>query len=199
MATTEERLTSLEDQLESIETTISSLTATITSDVTTLTTKISNTTGGSITNISCNAVKLLPSLTTMVSMQQTMNENMEITKDEVVELSSLAATLASVMTHIHNSHYHCKPHDCNDGFDVDNGYHTLPPLEGAVTRLMAELMTGVDKDENGMICGVDFYLDPDDENLPLGVKDCYLVMETIPKVKMTWAEYRATLPDNVPL
>lgn len=198
MSVDEQKILELEDRIRSLEDTIVGLSNTMESNSNNLQEQISEKTGQSF-SISCDAAKLLPHLATMNNSQQSMNDAILIIKEEIVRMSELTQTLADAFVHMHDSHYHPISHNAEDGFEVDMGYRTLPPTEGIVARLISELSTGVDKDENGLIYGRDFYLDPNDNSIPQGIDSTHHVMRTKPKVKMTWGSYLSTLPSNIPL
>jgi hypothetical protein len=88
--------------------------------------------------------------------------------------------------HIHDSHYHIKPHDANN---LDAGLGgSLKKATAEAVGIVAEYSAGEDMDGNTYVYGKHFWIDPNDANVPLMVKQIEVPIGTTIDI-ISWADY----------
>jgi len=110
----------------------------------------------------------------MTSMY-TMMDNMHTMMDNMYKLSS----------HNHYSHQHTLPHETAD-VDTANGA-ALKKSTAAASQLISEKQGNEDLDANGYVYAKDFYIDPDDPDMPEMLSKIPVLDESLPLV--SWADY----------
>jgi len=106
--------------------------------------------------------------------------------------------MMELISHIHDAHLHSKPHKCDELEGISGGpYFVLPPDETSI--LMSEYNNLIDKDENGMVYGIDFIIDDTDESCPNVLREHQAHMSEDDKNGLTilsWDDYLQSCPWN---
>lgn len=88
--------------------------------------------------------------------------------------------------HVHYSHYHEKPHESANA-EIINGSSLTKSIPSA-SSLISEKQGNEDIDGNGYIFGKDFFIDPDDPDLPEMLKKIP-VTDSTSIVIISWQDY----------
>lgn len=91
----------------------------------------------------------------------------------------------TINKHLHDSHNHFKAHTTVD-LSPGNG-DALTKSVPYATPLVVEAVSNEDLDANGYVYAKDFYIDPDDSDIPEMVAGVEISDPSIDKI--TWAEY----------
>jgi len=110
----------------------------------------------------------------MDNMQQLMN-NMHDLIDGMYKLDS----------HNHYSHSHEQPHVSADVNTINGA--ALTKAVASASSLITEKQGNEDIDGNGYVYGKDFYIDPDDPEIPEMVSKIPVENESVPLI--SWADY----------
>jgi len=99
--------------------------------------------------------------------------------------------------HVHDAHWHGKMHD-SSVLSGEAGGIFIPTVIDEVSFLLSELNNKLDKDENGLIFGIDFIINPADPMCPQLLRNIELLLtndgQEVPSVKLSWFGYISTLP-----
>jgi len=101
-----------------------------------------------------------------------------------------------IQKHIHNEHNHQLEHACEDGYATDCGLPAGSGLSGVVPKanaLVAEFVGNEDLDDNGLVYGKDFKIDPTDSDMPPMLEPVDTHPGNTATVTMTWQEYLDSL------
>lgn len=85
------------------------------------------------------------------------------------QLNKLLSEITKLLDHIHQCHLHQYMHKSKE-FPIEHGTYGGCSMISCLERLIQEMSTEFDNDDNGEIYGRDFILDPNDPNCPLSLK-----------------------------
>jgi len=102
-----------------------------------------------------------------------------------------------VSLHVHDAHWHAIMHESAVLSGEAGGMFVPPPVD-EISFLLSELNNKLDKDENGMVFGLDFLIDADDPMCPTPLRNIERILksngQTVPSTKLSWFGYVGTLP-----
>jgi len=123
---------------------------------------------------------------TLLGQINTTLKSIKYDVDELIEVS----------LHIHDAHWHGKVHHSED-LNGESGRPFIPIPTDEVSFLLSEYNNKIDKDENGLVYGLDFIIDSKDPLCPQvlrHIENTLTIAKEVPKVKMKWKDYLKTVP-----
>lgn len=182
----EPRINDLENRMKNLEEKINFLL-----DRTYATDKTTN-----ITNIECGAQNVIPYVEKMVQQLESLSPLLIGLEAESTILKDFSDELSNLMKHIHDSHFHPVAHSVDNLNTDEKGSYMLKPFSSDITnKLIEEVNTEHDKDQNGMILNIDFIFDHNDDNIPAFLKNISSSDNPF-VVTLTWDEYIESLPEG---
>jgi hypothetical protein len=113
------------------------------------------------------------------------------------ETRSVLEELIEISLHIHDSHWHGVVHTA-EMLSGESGGAFIPIPSDEVSFLLSEFNNKLDKDDNGLVYGIDFLIDSQDPLCPQSLRyvEQTLIHEkkVLPTVLMNWDEYLKTVP-----
>jgi hypothetical protein len=136
---------------------------------------------------------LIGQLTGLLQVTLTLDEKIQTMADQF-------ETVYKITKHIHDSHLHPFPHEAQDEYEVQMGGNVYPDFIGPADRLITEFNNSVDVDGNGLIYGVDFIINSDDQDKPCTLDDLEMAIsqECLNRMaKLSWKEFLETLSQEM--
>lgn len=147
-----------------------------------------------ITNISCNAGSLLSILQAIYGKTSDLVDRFDRKIELLEHIYEETKEIRHAVVHFHDSHSHETYHYAEERWSPPPGGALLPVYAGPVDRLVWEYNNSMDYDDNGLIFGRDFIIDPNDSSIPKALKTIYYSLDKIPGTVMSWDDYLGTVP-----
>ena len=144
-------------------------------------------------NVSCSAGKLSNSVINIRENTSQIITALGRVEAVCISIRDTMENMLQAQEHIHYSHWHGKTHYAEDGVNVEDGMIFIPDTPDESSILVGEYQNRIDKDENGLIYGIDFIITNEDPEKPMSLRSVDDQMlnngDSPPSVQMRWADY----------
>lgn len=117
--------------------------------------------------------------------------------DNIEKTTNYLKELVDISSHLHDAHWHGVVH-ASDNIDIESGPPFVPIPSDEVSFLLSEFNNKLDKDDNGLVYGIDFLIDSKDPMCPQQLRYVEQIITSedkeLPNTLLNWEDYLKTAP-----